>query len=120
MIMLRMPLLECFQLAWRLAYPANLLFATTSQNSAMAAGEQQTSNEWAVLEQLGVCEGLCSKGTRASFVGKAGVRIEYAVFEAAQAKKHVVLLTGWDESFLKYAEVSVPLVDARMISGQRC
>ncbi|KAG5189013.1 alpha/beta hydrolase protein [Tribonema minus] len=70
------------------------------------------ASEWAEVEQLGIGEpGLAALAVRGSFC-RDGVSIEYSIFDTPGAKRHVLLLTGWDESFLKYAEVIRRLVDA--------
>ena len=62
--------------------------------------------EWQQLAELGLSEpGLSEVAERGSFK-RGNVQLEYTIFAKEDAAHHVLLLTGWDESHLKYAEVS--------------
>ncbi|CAB1099836.1 unnamed protein product [Ectocarpus sp. CCAP 1310/34] len=70
-------------------------------------------DEWSTLEGLGLATAqLTSLARRGSFSRDDGVSIEFCNFCQENAKHHVLLLTGWDESFLKYGDVISELLQA--------
>ncbi|CAM9549497.1 unnamed protein product, partial [Hapterophycus canaliculatus] len=72
-------------------------------------------DEWSTLEGLGLASvQLRSLARRGSFSREDGVSIQFCNFCQENAKHHVLLLTGWDESFLKYGDVISELLEAGM------
>ncbi|CAM9343325.1 unnamed protein product [Scytosiphon promiscuus] len=72
-------------------------------------------DEWSTLEGLGLATvQLRSIARRGSFSRDDGVSIQFCNFCQENAKHHVVLLTGWDESFIKYGDVISELLEAGM------
>eukprot|EP00752_Nemacystus_decipiens_P005003 g4549.t1 len=70
-------------------------------------------DEWSTLEGLGLATAqLRSLATRGSFSRDDGVSIQFCNFCQENAKHHVLLLTGWDESFVKYGDVISELLEA--------
>eukprot|EP00903_Cladosiphon_okamuranus_P011977 g11248.t1 len=70
-------------------------------------------DEWSTLEGLGLATAqLRSLATRGSFSRDDGVSIQFCNFCQENAKHHVLLLTGWDESFIKYGDVISELLEA--------
>lgn len=69
--------------------------------------------EWATLEGLGLAEArLRSLASRGSFCREGCVTVQFCHFRQDDSKHHVVLLTGWDESFIKYGDVISDLLAA--------
>ncbi|CAM9115894.1 unnamed protein product [Pylaiella littoralis] len=70
-------------------------------------------DEWSTLEGLGLATAqLRSLARRGSFCRDDRVSIQFCNFCQENAKHHVLLLTGWDETFMKYGDVISELLEA--------